>query len=418
MSTVPTARLAALRENIRLYPWFSAAFNAYFWVPVFFLYFSARLPLSQVLALEAIYYGAVVILEIPSGYLSDRVGRRPTLLLAGISLVVAYALFATGSSFGAFALAQVALAMGIACNSGTDTSFHYDSLADLGRTEEFAAREAKVARLGFLAGAAAALLGGAVGVVDLRLAYVLSLVAALAALALALRFVEPGARARGDVTIGFGRQMAAVWGLLRDRALLWLMAFYILMTVVNHIPYEFYQPYLRLLAEGGAFPAPATPLAAGMHLAATMLIAAWVAGHSVRLRDRLGLGWALLAALALQLVVIAAMGSVLAAWVVPLMLLRSAPKGLMMAPLNAAIAPRVPRAQRATYLSLQSLLGRLAFAGVLGVMALAVGATVDWSSLHLLLRLGLLVGVAGGVLLLLGRRRAMTADGKVENASG
>lgn len=38
--------------------------------------------MSRVLRLEAIYYIAVVFLEVPSGYFSDRFGRRQTLLIA------------------------------------------------------------------------------------------------------------------------------------------------------------------------------------------------------------------------------------------------------------------------------------------------------------------------------------------------
>ena len=45
-------------------------------LPVFFLYFSSHLSLSEVLRLEALYCLAVVVLEAPSGYFSDRVGRR------------------------------------------------------------------------------------------------------------------------------------------------------------------------------------------------------------------------------------------------------------------------------------------------------------------------------------------------------
>lgn len=44
-----------LRPNVRLYPWYAA----FFWIPVFFLYFGAHLPLSKVLQLEGIYCIAV-----------------------------------------------------------------------------------------------------------------------------------------------------------------------------------------------------------------------------------------------------------------------------------------------------------------------------------------------------------------------
>lgn len=75
---------------------------------------------------------------------------------------------------------------------------------------------------------------------------------------------------------------------------------------------------------------------AGVHMALVMFIASFVAGWSVRLRDRLGLGGALLTATALQTIIIAVMGFVLHPLVLVLVLLRSVPRALMTAPVNAA----------------------------------------------------------------------------------
>ena len=129
-----------LERNVRLYPRYQILFNLYFWIPVFFLYFSEFLPLGQVLRLEAIYYTTVVVLEVPSGYFSDRFGRRRTLLVSSTALATSYTLFFFGSGFADFAAAQVCLAAGMAFNSGTDTALHFDSLAALGRGEEYARR--------------------------------------------------------------------------------------------------------------------------------------------------------------------------------------------------------------------------------------------------------------------------------------
>ena len=70
-----------LERNTTLYPWYRAGYEAYFWLPVFFLYFNERFSIERVLQLEAIYFLSVVLLEVPSGYFSDRIGRRPTLLI-------------------------------------------------------------------------------------------------------------------------------------------------------------------------------------------------------------------------------------------------------------------------------------------------------------------------------------------------
>jgi hypothetical protein len=75
---------------------------------------------------------------------------------------------------------------------------------------------------------------------------------------------------------------------------------------------------------------------------------------------------------------------------------------MMSAPLNAAIVPRVPAQERATYLSFQSLTGRLGFGIYLILMAAIAGGTGadDWPAIRLLLLIGF--GIAAGGLLALG----------------
>ncbi len=383
-----------MERNIRLYPWYQAFHQAYFWLPVFFLYFNQHVSLTQVLQLEAIYFACVVLLEVPSGYFSDVMGRRKTLVMGAVSLVAAYLLFAGGSSFLSFAFAQVLLAVGLAFNSGTDVSLHYESLAACGQKEAFGDREAIASRFAFQSNALAALLGGALGLFSLRGVYVLSALAACGVLGIALAFKEPHSPERQKTpAAGLVRQVSACFGLLKDKALLWLFLFAVLMTVLNHVPYEFYQPYLRLLSDEGLFRTAQTPLITGVHTALTLMIASWFASRSVAFSRRVKLGIALLTAMVLQLTLIGLMGAILHSVVAGLLLLRSVPRGLMTAPLNAAIAPRVGSEKRATYLSFQSLAGRLAFASTLFALSLTGtgGEETDHASLQIM------VWVAGGV---------------------
>ena len=127
-----------------------------------------------------------------------------------------------------------------------------------------------------------------------------------------------------------------------------------------------------------------------------------MAGRSIRIRDRIGLGGTMLAAVALQTLIIGAMGLALHATILLLVLLRSVPRALMAAPMNAAVAPRVHEAHRATYLSIQSLVGRLSFAGFLALLSLAAGAPddPDWPALSRLLLIS--AGVGAAALLALG----------------
>ena len=131
-------------RNLRLYPFYVGGVAFYAWMPVFFLYFASQVSLADVLVLEAIYYATVVALEVPSGYFSDRVGRRPTLIIAAAALVASYLAFVFAGSFAGLALGQVLLAVGLSFNSGTDTSFHLASLEAAGRSDRYAEREASL----------------------------------------------------------------------------------------------------------------------------------------------------------------------------------------------------------------------------------------------------------------------------------
>lgn len=399
-----TADRTALERNIRLYPQYQVLLNCYFWMPVFFLYFSSHMSVGEVLRLEAIYYLTVVVLEVPSGYFSDRLGRRRTLFVAAAALVAAYALFFLGRGFAVFAAAQVMLAAGLAFNSGTDTSFHFDSLSALGREADYAGREARINRLEMIARAVAALAGGIAGTWRLGLPYALAGVAALGMLGTVLCFREPARAAGETLPRGFAAQLGACLRALRKSALAWLFAFAVLMTVINHVPYELYQPYLDLLVHGRGLrlPGEGTPLVTGVVTAATMLVAAWAAGRSIALRDRVGLPATLLGTTLLQVVIMGAMGILLHEVVLVLILLRSVPAAAMQAPLRAAIVPQLERTLRATYLSLQSLAGRLSFAGVLWLLSHAVpGEEPDWAAISRMSLLCAAGGAAGFVLLAL-----------------
>ena len=189
--------------------------------------------------------------------MSDTLGRHLTLLISTLSAIFAYILFFAGHTFGVFVLAQIGLAASVAFRSGTDTSFHYDLLACLGKEAEYANREARVTRNIFFASAGAALVGGAVAIYALRLAYCLSLLGACVAFALVFAFAEPiRDPKRRFVARGFFAQIRACLAYLMQPALAWLMLFSVFMTVINHIPYEFYQPYIDLLRGQHAVPTP------------------------------------------------------------------------------------------------------------------------------------------------------------------
>jgi len=363
---------------------------------------SQSLPLDQVIELSAIYYLSVFVLEVPSGYFSDRIGRRTTLLLAASSLVGSYCCFIIGAGYWWFAAGQFLLATGIAMQSGTDTAFLYDSLKTLGREAEYAQREADAEQWGMIMLAIATLSGGALGLVDLRLAYVFSLCSAVTMGILAWRFTEP-VHTPDSVSLpqSFVAVVLSCLARLRDPVLGWIFAIVIVLYAMAHIVYEFYQPYISLLQlpllEASAY----APLISGVVISISMFGGAIGARASVAWQGKLGLVGLLALAMFIQLGIVAAMAVAISPLVLMLVSARNFPMSLVVAPVRSAIAPRISREQRATYLSLQGLSERLFFALLLLGLAvdLEKGAPVNEPALLGILTSTLWIGLASALLL-------------------
>ena len=383
-----------MERNLWLYPRYRALRDAIFWLPVFFLYFRSVLPAHQVLLLEAAYYASVVVLEVPSGWWSDRVGRKPTLLIAAAAWVAGCWMFASTAALVPFLLGQVLLALGMAFASGTDSAFLYDSLRALEREDEVLAHEARAAAWGLAGMGLAALAGGLLGAVDLRLGHAASALTACGALLVVTQFTEPPRISRTSA-----EAVRAVFGLLRRPALIWLLAASVVATIVNHVPYELFQPYLALLL-GDTWGGDSTPIAAGATVGLALLASSWAAGHAERVADRLGGPIALLLALALQGALIGAMAIAVHPIVGVLLGLRSVPQALFAPVLASLVHPRVDSEVRATWLSVMSLVGRLGFSGWLAGSAAWLGSgTLDHAAMQSLL-VATLAGLAAAIALL------------------
>jgi MFS family permease len=372
------------------------------WIPVFFLYMSRTLPLDQVIQLSAVYYLSVFILEVPSGYFSDRIGRRSTLLLAAASLVLSYCCFIVGGNFWWFAAGQFFLAVGMAMQSGTDTAFHYDSLKALGRENEYQHREAKAEQWGLTMLAIACLSGGVLGLIDLRLAYGFSLISAMVMAVIVWHFVEPVHSAeQASIPESFVTVVLSCMTRLRDPVLGWIFLIVIVLYALAHIVFEFYQPYITLLQLPITGAADYAPLISGVIIAISMFGGAVGANLSSQWQSRLGLIGILAVAMTMQLGIVAAMAVAVSPIATLLIFARNFPMALVHAPVRAAIAPRINHEQRATYLSLQGLSERLFFALLLLSLAsgLNKGAPVDENTLLSILTSTFWIGAGASVLL-------------------
>ncbi len=394
---------SALERNVELYPRYKAATSILPWLPVFFLFFIQRVSMGDAVLLGSAYYFAVFILEVPSGYCSDRFGRRPTLMLASIMTVISCFIFVVANSFGALVAAQIMLAAGIAFQSGSDSALLYDSLRTLKREHEYTLHETVAQKWSMTALACSCLVGGALGVLDLRLAYAIALVAAIAAVIYCVMFVEPPMETEAEPN-GFVRQISSTVGYFAHPLLGWILAFFVLGFSLEHVPYEFYQPYLKLLGQNtvtGWLSSDSAPMVSGVVMGISMFGGAIGAAISQRLIDHIGLRALLIASISIQLIIIAGLSLVLHPIMLVLVMFRNFSMSMAQGPMLGAIAPHVPSAQRATLLSILSLAGRATFSISLAMLSmLVIGAeALNWHALSQALATSALVGVVSLALL-------------------
>jgi hypothetical protein len=403
----------AAQRSLAIWRWARPLGEAFFYAPVFFLYWNESLGVERVLQLEAIYYFTVVVLEVPSGVLSDRVGRALTLRLSAAAGVVAYSLFVVAEgSFLGFAAAQVALAVHFSFRSGTDAAWHFDLLEHEGLAHEFAVREARLRSTAFWVRAGSALVGGGIGMFDLGAPYALSLIAAGVVLFAMLASPElPAASLSAPIPIRSGGELRRALGYLRQPFLAWVFAYVVLKTTLEHVPHEFMQPYLAAVFAGLGWNVASTPLATGVVVAGVAVIGGAAARLAPAAMTRFGALQTLIGVSLLQTAVIAALSLAVHPVLAVLLLLRSVHPAIGNIVVDAVVAPRVARSERATYLSLHSLAGRTGYGAVLLGLGVLAGDTNHMSGEDLRLVLGSCALFAA-----LGTAALMATRGRAERA--
>lgn len=364
--------LSSTQRNIALYPWFRFFQSLIFWQAVWFLYFQSRLSAAEAILLYAIYDVATTVLEVPSGYMSDRIGRRFTLVTAGIAGLCGVILLAMGDSFAAFAAAQVLIGAGTAFASGTDSALLYESLVAEDRADETERQELRAWRFSFSALAISAVSGGALSLLSPVLPFIASGVALAVMLLISIRLSEPPST---DLALPQGGEFARLRRLgtaFTDPVLRWLFVLSVLMYGYSHIPFVFGQPFIQE-ALAGAGLAPEAPLVSGIVSTTMMVLSVGTSLLAPGLRTRIGLAGILCLAFGMQIMLIAAMAISSSLPVIALLFLRMVPDSLSRPFIQARIQPMLRNESRATFLSLQSFVGRLLFATSLVLASRATG---------------------------------------------
>jgi MFS family permease len=165
-------------RNVRRLSWFAFLGDFRMYSPIMVIYF-AQVTGSYTAAasLLAVKKLASAAFEVPTGVLSDRLGRRGTMIAGAVVMVTAHLGYAGASGYGLLLTAVVLEGLATALWSGNNEALLYDTLLEAGREEEFPRHSGRVNSMFQIALALAAALGGVLaGAGSLRVVVVLSVV--------------------------------------------------------------------------------------------------------------------------------------------------------------------------------------------------------------------------------------------------
>jgi MFS family permease len=350
------------------------------------------IPLGGIFLLNAWFMGWSFALEVPTGAVADRFGRKASIALGCAAGALGVALYTSTPHLGVFLAAEVLLALSMALQSGADEALLYESLED--RSPAPAQRAFARAESWKLAGIVAGALVGSVLATRLGLglrgtfAFQALPMGAAALVALSLREPGSGARVAGATATATGAPAAGepraryadvlregLRHFAREPALRVLTLDMVSVGALAWLVIWLYQPLLeRAGVPLGAFGPVHTAAALGQ---------IGVLAAAQRLQTGLGSQRALLFATAiLPGVAFVGLGLVRSPAAVIALVLLAWTLGLARIPLfSAALNRRILSPQRATVLSVVSGLRRLGIVAANGLTSLFVGISLPGTAL-------------------------------------
>jgi MFS family permease len=132
--------------NIRKLYAFSFLQMTLFPMAIITLFWKDRIGLSltQILLLQSILSVVMVMMEYPTGYVSDRVGYRVALTIASLLGMAGWGLYTVAATFAHVLAAEVLLGISLAFISGSDSALLYETLKADGTEQNYARHQGRM----------------------------------------------------------------------------------------------------------------------------------------------------------------------------------------------------------------------------------------------------------------------------------
>ena len=316
-------------------------------------------------SLKAIYSVVIIVLEIPSGYFADTMGRKNTLVIGAVMGVVGMFIYALFGGFWAFLIAEVALGISQSFVSGSDSAMMYDSLLADKRESLYTRFEGRNTAIGNGAESLAAIAGGLLAEVSFRLPFMAQTGIALLALPAALTLMEPPSLRHGHETIKDTFRIVKK-SIFSNKELRYFLLFSSVIGACTLTMAWIYHPYLKAVLSVSLYQI-------GLIAAALNMVAAIFSASAHYISQKISAKTILWGIGILIPVSYLAIGWVNSVWVLAILVVFYLIRGVATPVLKDYVNMNTPSDIRATVLSVRNFVIRMVFV----VLAPAIGFFTD-----------------------------------------
>ena len=353
-------------KNLLLLNIFASLKMALFPMAIITLFWKDQIGLSlaDILMLQAIFSLATLLMEFPSGYLSDRLGYRFALNLACLFGISGWTTYTLAGSFAGVLAAEIQLGISYAFISGSDSALLFETLRHQGREEEYAKQDGRMTAWAQAGEAAGAIGAGALYAWFPLLPFLLQIAVWISALAVCCNLKEIPSTARQTTS-----HLREAWGIahkafVQSPGLRYSILLAALLGLASFYPVWLVQPYMQSLNVPLAWFGPIWA-AANLCVSCGSLI-------SHRIQYHLGARGTPLLLLALISAGYAGLAFSQVVWGFVFYFLLTIMRGIQGPFLRLALQKQSERHERASIMSLKSLVFRLGFvitAPLVGLLA-------------------------------------------------
>lgn len=237
-----------LKKNIFRYFLFEFFWTLVFFYPISQLFYLVRnMSITEIAFIGVAFYVARMAMEVPSGILADKWGRKKTLFVSQIFFIIAMFILIFSHSLWFFIIASIFSGFWFAFYSGTATAFFYDTLKELKKRKEYEKYAGRINLFTAVVGFFVAFSAGFLFEASIIIPYILSAISALLSLFVVASFAEPKLHRSSKSDNIFSHFSKSMGEIIKNKSLGFIVIFGAILAFSLDYILSYGQIYLKLL---------------------------------------------------------------------------------------------------------------------------------------------------------------------------